>query len=134
MSAVSRITSTPRLEVEAFTLRTDETHVHFETDHDLMVTCKAATGGGSHAGLVLVQLGIDGYRTHRAQLDLSAFADDDDAVHYNGSQVDALTDAIDALTAARDQLEVMQTVHEARAAERNAFEIGADAQRFGHVD
>lgn len=123
-----------RLDVEAFTLHGDGTNLHYETDGDLFVQCKPALGGGERAGLVLVELGIDGYKTHRARVDLHGFMDDPEALTYDRDRVAALDDAIEALTAIRDQLATMRTANETRESERNAFDIGADAKRFGLVD
>lgn len=131
MTAVSPFT---RLDVEAFTLSNGESNVHFEADDDLAVSVKPARGSGSVAGLVLLELGIDGYQTHRARVDVFGASEDPEEYHYGSDQLAALDDAIDALMAVRDQLAVMRTAAEAREAEHNAFKIGADAQRLGVLD
>lgn len=127
-----------KLDVEAFSLfdRTEGEDkrpiVHFEVDPDLYVTARAARGGGVSAGLVLVDLGIDGYLTHRVRVDTRPVRSDSDpeAFDYEGDRLHALDDAIEALTAVRDQLAAMRPAPEVQAAERNAFEIGRDAERL----
>ena len=115
------------LEVEGFTLCDGAGSVrHFEFDCDLNVTAAEALGSGTQQAVLLVALGLDGEDTHRLQLNYmrSAFE--------NSAHV--LDEAIEALEAFRDQLEVMRAVGAARATERNAFEVGAESQRMGLLD
>lgn len=90
--------------------RTGPQTIHYERDHDLMVTCKNANRGGTQAGLVLIELGVDGYECHTVRLDMMRPGQDDDEYHYasSGDEVWALTDAIEALTAVRDQIARIQ--------------------------
>ena len=103
-----------QLDVEAFSLYgTDKTrgNVHYEADDDL---------SGQLAGLVLVELGIDGYETHKVRVDLSAVmidhAEDETVLHYGGDKVAALDDALAAIEAVRDQLEAMRRLASSDAA------------------
>ena len=121
------------LEVEAFSLYGDDDtgHVHFEDDGNLFVHYSPnGTRMPNLAGLLVVELGIDGYRSHRVRAEVRNFRNvAPDEFAYSGDRVAALNDAIDALTAVRDQLEVMRTPNEARAAEHNAIRIGEDYGR-----
>lgn len=96
--------------IEQFSLYADGGKaLSFEQDMDLHVHTKAARGGGrgSVAAVVLVELGIDGYEAHRARLDYGLVPlDDTEAFRYDRGrdEVRVLTDAIDALTALRDEL------------------------------
>ncbi len=120
------------LAVEAFSLLgdSDTAHLHFEDSPDLFVQYRPE-GHGDFAGLVVVELGIDGELMHRVRTDVhrAGGRDDADAYGYCGNRVAALEDAIEALTAVRDQLAAMRPAGEVQAAERNAFEIGRDAER-----
>lgn len=144
-----------RLDVEAFTLSDGETNVHFELDNDLYIGVDRALGNpqdrgeraartrlASQAALVLVELGIDGERTHRVRLErtgnIPGPGEDrgryEDAFNYPASgEAFILGDAIEALQAVLDQLLVMRTADEAREAERNAVTIGADAAHDGVI-
>lgn len=84
---------------------------HYERDVDLTVGVKGASRGGQVAGVVLVELGIDGNDMHMARLNFNWVdgASEDAAVfHYalpsGDDEVRALTDAIECLTVLRDQL------------------------------
>lgn len=105
-----------QLDVEAFSLYgTDQTrgnHVHYEADDDLTVQCARALGSGQRAGLVLVELGIDGYETHKVRVECGAViidhAEDETVLHYGGDKVAALDDALAAIEAVRDKLEAIR--------------------------
>jgi hypothetical protein len=145
------MTTSYQLGVEQFSLfdRDGDTILHFEVDPDLYVGCKdAIVGAGGHphpsmAGLVLIELGIDGYPTHRVRVERTGNIpgpDDDprlydDAFNYEREEapVAMLDDAINALQALRDQLDVMQTAEKVREQERSAFSLGADAGAYGMV-
>lgn len=131
---MSASSPTYSLDVEAFTLSDGTTNLHYEADDDLAVNSKQARGGGSVAGLVFLELGIDGYRTHRARVDVLGGSEDPEAYTYGLDRLAVLNDAIEALTATRDQLAAMRSVQETRQQERNAFELGRDAQRHGLLD
>lgn len=106
-----RVSSAPyRVSVDELSLYDAETglSLHFERDHDLYISTKAAQRGGELAAVVVMELGIDGYACHRARLDFGAMfpSEGEELFHYSrsGDEVRALTDAIDTLTALRDQL------------------------------
>lgn len=141
-----------RLDVEAFSLLSDdETCIDFQLDNDLYVGVDRALGNNpdpakrkgkiaSQAALVLIELGIDGNRTHRVRLERTGNipgpgddpSDYETAFNYPRSgEAFILGDAIEACQAVLDQLLVMRTAEEARDAERNAVTIGADAARAG---
>jgi hypothetical protein len=114
-----------RLNVEGFTLSDGEGSTrHFEQDLDLDHKTRKALGGGTHRALLLVTLGIDEYDCHRVQLNFSP-GQYDDGAH------DAVAEAIDALEIIRQQLGVIASTPHAREAERNAFQLRADAERGG---
>lgn len=142
-----------RLSVESFALFNDAGAVHFEADDDLSIGVSRALGNpddpaerqrrrlASQAGLVLIELGIDGDPAHRVRVqrtgnypgpgeDRSLY---EDAHNYptraEGGDALILGDAIEALQAVLDQLLVMRTADEARAAEHNALSIGEDYGR-----
>lgn len=97
------------LEVEGFTLCDGDGAVrHFEFDRDLNVTAARALGSGTQQAVLLVALGLDGEDIHRLQLNYmrSAFE--------NSAHV--IDEAIEALEAFRDQLDVMRPMS-ARTAE-----------------
>lgn len=100
-----------RVSVDELTLYDSEANrvLHYERDHDLTVQAKAANRGGEIAALLLIELGIDGAETHQARLDFGIIkgSEGDGAFRYNrgGDEVRVLTDAIETLTALRDQLE-----------------------------
>lgn len=106
-------TMTYRTNVESLNLYASDGDqiLHYEEDHDLHVHCKAANRGGTTAGLVLVELGIDGYETHRVRFNVgSGHLEETEAFRYalQGDEVRALTDAINAMTALRDELARVQ--------------------------
>jgi len=82
--------------------------LHYERDRDLTIHTKAAKRGGEFAAVVLVELGIDGYACHQARLDFGTLhpKEGEEMFHYErtGDEVRALNDAIETLTAIRDQL------------------------------
>lgn len=127
MTSVSPTPTAYRLDIEAFTLRSDQTDVHYEADSDLFVDYRPK---GDRAGLVMVELGIDGYRSHRVRTDVQRFAEDPEMFTYAGDRIAALDDAIEALSAVRDQLATMRTPEQAEAGQRNAFDIGRDYERL----
>lgn len=115
MTAVAEV-KVDGLEVESFTVSLDRgseygTARHFERDHDLEVGVKGARRGGTVAGIVLVELGIDGYDTHLARVDFGSVDRDAECRYRTGDSVRALTDAIDCLTLLRDQLARMESTH-----------------------
>ncbi|MDO9498102.1 MAG: hypothetical protein Q7J48_20530 [Nocardioides sp.] len=108
--------STYRASVGELSLHDPESgrNLHFERDHDLTVETKRANRGGEIAAVLLIELGIDGCETHQARLDfghITGAYNDPEAFHYalTGDEVRALTDAIDTLTALRDELARMTT-------------------------
>lgn len=128
MSASSRITTGYALDVERFTLSDQARTRHFEGDAELRLGCKGALDGGSQAALVLIELGIDGYDSHRVRIEHQPVLDPD-ALTYQRDDVAALDAAIETLTAIRDQLAAMRSVEDAAARELRAFDLGADAGR-----
>ena len=97
-----------RTTVESLSLyATDEVgaSVHYQLDPDLHARTKAASDGGEVSAVVFVELGIDGYATHGVRLDYGVAEPDGLNVYRHGDEVRALTDAIEAMTAVRDELE-----------------------------
>lgn len=97
--------------VESFVVRQEASDQQwvYERDEDLSIGIRRAQDGrGSHAGVLLVELGIDGYPCHRARLDFGYLKDaDEEAFNYDRSpdaELRALTDAIETLTILRDEL------------------------------
>lgn len=114
--------------------------VTFEVDPDLYLGCGRALGNvpgrriANQAALVLVELGIDGSASHRVRVDHTGNMpgpNDDpalfaDAFNYprGGGYVEILTDAIESLTALRDQLEAFRSAEEYKADARDAGRLG----------
>lgn len=103
------------LDVERFTLSNSSANDgygrtrHFEGDAELHHGCRAALGSGSQAALLLIELGIDGADSHRVSIEHQPPSVlDPDAVHYGRDDVAALDDAIETLTAIRDELARMR--------------------------
>lgn len=140
-----------RLDVEAFSLYDGESNITFELDNDLYIGVDRALGNpqdraermakprlASQAALVLVELGIDGENSHRVRVartgNIPGPGDSperwEDAFNYpTHGEAFILGDAIAACQALLDQLLVMRTAEEARAAEHNALSIGEDYGR-----
>lgn len=95
-----------RTDIEAFNLYGDNGSVTYERDHDLEYGVMSARRGGTVAGLVLIELGIDGYKTHQVRLDFGVVDREPGIFDYapGGDEVRAFTDAIEALTTVRDRL------------------------------
>lgn len=95
--------------IEAFDLYIDgDGSRHYERDHDLFINAKSATDGGETAALVLIELGIDGNRTHRAKFDFGLAEPSPDGFTYERDvEVRALSDAIETPTALRDRMAAM---------------------------
>lgn len=142
-----------RLSVESFALFNNDSAVSFEADDDLSIGVSRALGNptdpaermrsrlASQAALVLIELGIDGDPSHRVRVQRTGNfpgpGEDrglyEDAYNYptraDGGDALILGDAIEACQAILDQLLVMRTADEARAAEHNALSIGEDYGR-----
>ena len=113
------------LTVEGFTLYDgEESHRTFE-EAELMAHAASLGRNGTQQAMVLVSLGID-------QQDLNVVQVDHFAGTY-GTPLAAITEAIATLELIRDQLDVMASVPDAKAREKNTFDIGVDAQRHGLV-
>ena len=99
------------LNVEAFNLYDqDGGSVHYVDDSDVFIDYTPhGIKGADFAGLIVLELGIDGYRTHRVRTEVRHFAADDETFTYGGDRLTALNDAIEALTAVRDQLRAMKS-------------------------
>ena len=113
-----------RLTVEGFTLSDGENATRFfERDHDLDHKTRKALGRGTQRAVLLVTLGIDEYDCHRVQLNYRPG-------HYDEACY-VLDEAIEALEVIRHQLAVMASTPHARESDRNAFQLGVDAERGG---
>lgn len=112
MTTAGMTTEGYEVRVEALNLYATEADrsYDYERDGDLTVNCAAAHRGGTVAGLILVELGIDGNEMHRVRLDFGVGETHPDAyrLRRSGDEVRALTDAIDAMTALRNELARVQ--------------------------
>ncbi len=118
------------LDVEEFSLYDGrEATRHFRRDHDLLAKARRDLfGSGDRRAVVLLQLGIDGNDCDEVVVDFYASK-------YGGEGAwGVVEEAIGTLEIIRDQLEVMRSAPEVRSAERNAYELGVEAQRAGLVE
>ncbi len=108
----------PEVEVEAFNLHYRELGRTFDYVRDADLSGVLGdeftkhVGGGHRAGLVVVELGIDGYEAHRVRVDVGIIPPEHtDVLRYrnSGDEVRMLTDAIEAMTAIRDELARVQS-------------------------